>query len=164
MMTLLAVIGGVLGLAATGSAFLFIWMIYSKPADKSGAGLDPQPEAAVQAEGALSPEAVGDAKPRTAASLFRQAAPQLLQWTFFRLCAACAVPDRQLVSIHGFGCRAARFGIIPAVSLRLFAVRLRLYVRRRLDAAASAGARPGASSGGAAARWGGSSSARAKPC
>ncbi|MED4601744.1 hypothetical protein P9314_13640 [Paenibacillus validus] len=83
MMTLLAVIGGVLGLAATGSAFLFIWMIYSKPADKSGAGLDPQPEAAVQAEGALSPEAVGDAKPRTAASLFRQAAPQLLQWTFF---------------------------------------------------------------------------------
>lgn len=64
MMTLLAVTGGVLGLAATGSAVLFIWSIY-------------------QAGGAESSAAPGTEKPRSAAERLKQAAPQLLQWTFF---------------------------------------------------------------------------------
>ncbi|NEN83613.1 hypothetical protein G3T11_15080 [Paenibacillus elgii] len=76
MMTMLAWLGGAIGLVVTGSAVLLAWTVYSRA--KAEAAPSAVPEEAA-AQDTANPEEL----PSISAALVRQAGPHLARWTFF---------------------------------------------------------------------------------
>ncbi|MCP1311846.1 hypothetical protein [Paenibacillus tyrfis] len=76
MMTMLAWLGGAIGLVVTGSAVLLAWTVYSR------AQAEAAPLAAPEGAAAQTKERPED-QPSLSAALVRQAGPHLARWTFF---------------------------------------------------------------------------------
>ncbi|MFB0846476.1 hypothetical protein [Paenibacillus oleatilyticus] len=76
MMTMLAWLGGAIGLVVTGSAVLLAWTVYSR------AQAEALPSAAPEGAAAQTEERPEN-RPSLSAALVRQAGPHLARWTFF---------------------------------------------------------------------------------
>ncbi|WP_231885049.1 hypothetical protein [Paenibacillus elgii] len=76
LMTMLAWLGGAIGLVVTGSAVLLAWTVYSRAKTEAA-------PSAVPEEAAAQDMATPEEPPSISAALVRQAGPHLARWTFF---------------------------------------------------------------------------------
>ncbi|KPV55111.1 hypothetical protein QJ48_34945 [Paenibacillus sp. A3] len=90
MMTMLAWLGGAIGLVVTGSAVLLAWSVYSRAQAEAVPSAVPEAAAAqdtADTEGggnaAVQTKERPEDQPSLSASLVRQAGPHLARWTFF---------------------------------------------------------------------------------